>query len=164
MKTSQSEPDNYHKIDSLNMCVSANLKSENDVWQNYQYDGAIWLNMDGLTTTQQADTIVKLYRHIKDATPGSMARGSLASANVTMETYTQTYQTTHDKITDASNLINCFSCHRGAPDTGSDTIRSPLYLSHVFSGNVSLIVDEQTPTEIEANKLKAFMKVMSKSK
>ncbi|WP_299763096.1 hypothetical protein [uncultured Dokdonia sp.] len=164
VKTSQPEPDNYNKIDSLNMCVSANLKKESDVWQNYQYDGAIWLNMDGLTTTQQADTIVSLYRHIKDATPGSMARGSLASANLTMETFTQTYQTTTDEITDASKLINCFSCHRGAPDTGSDTIRSPLYLSHVFSGNVSLIVDEQTPTEIEANKLKAFMKVMSKSK
>ncbi|MEP0262611.1 hypothetical protein [Dokdonia sp.] len=158
VKTSQPEPDNYNKIDSLNMCVSAALKSENDVWQNYQYDGAIWLNMDGLTPTQQADTIVKLYRHIKDATPGSMARGSLASANVTMETFTQTYQTTTDKITDASKLLNCFSCHRGAPDTGGDAIRSPLYLSHVFSGNVSLIVDEQTPTEIEANKLKAFMK------
>lgn len=163
VKTSQSEPDNYNKIDSLNMCVSANLKKESDVWQNYQYDGAIWLNMDGLTPTQQADTIVSLYRHIKDATPGSMARGSLASANVTMETFTQTYQTTTDKIADASYLLNCFSCHRGAPDTGGDAIRSPLYLSHVFSGNVSLIVDEQTPQEIEAEKLKAFMKQLSTS-
>lgn len=163
VKTSQPEPDNYNKIDSLNMCVSTNLKKESDVWQNYQYDGAIWLNMDGLTPTQQADTIVSLYRHIKDATPGSMARGSLASANVTMETFTQTYQTTPDKITDASKLLNCFSCHRGAPDTGGDAIRSPLYLSHVFSGNVSLIVDEQTPQQIEAEKLKAFMKQLTKT-
>ncbi len=163
VKTSQSEPDNFNKIKGLNTCVSAQLKIEKDVWQNYQYDGAIWLNMDGLTPKQQADTIVGLYRHIKDATPGSMARGSLASANVTMETFTQTYQTTPDKIANASYLINCFSCHRGAPDTDGDAIRSPLYLSHVFSGNVSLIVDEQTPQEIEANKLKVFMRQLEKS-
>ncbi len=161
--TSQPEPDNYNKIDSLNMCVSAHLKSEKDVWQNYQYDGAIWLNMDGLTPEEQADTLNSLYRNIKDAIPGSMARGSLASANVTMETFTQTYQQTTDKITDASYLINCFNCHRAAPDSGGDAIRSPLYLSHVFSGNVSLIVDEQTPKEIETNKLNAFMKQLAKT-
>jgi len=158
METSQAnEPkSNYNNIANLNTCVQSGLT---DVWKNYQYDGAIWLNMDKLTPTQQADTLVALYRHIKDATPGSMARGSLSSANITMETFTQTYQTDPANI-DASNLVNCFNCHRAAPDTGSDVIRSPLYLSHIYSGYLATL-EGKTPAEIESEKLKAFMKVMT---
>ena len=157
METSQAnEPkSNYDNIANLNTCVQDSLT---DVWENYQYDGAIWLNMDGLTPIQQADTLNALYRHIKDATPGSMARGSVSSANITMETFTQTYQTQPTDI-DASNLVNCFNCHRAAPDTGSDEIQSPLYLSHVYSGYIE-VLRGKTPDQIEREKLAAFMQVM----
>ncbi|AYN05283.1 MULTISPECIES: hypothetical protein [unclassified Flavobacterium] len=127
MVTSQTEPVNFNNIDNLNKCVQANLK---DVFKNYFYNGAIWLNTSGMSPEKQADTIVK--SAIASVLPGSLARGSSNLANVTMETYTQTFQDDVHTI-NATNLVNCFTCHQSQ---NSDTIRgigkSPLYLSHVF--------------------------------
>jgi hypothetical protein len=107
--------------------VADNLK---DVFNNYFYNGSIWLNTDGMTPQQQASAIVG--HDISSALPDSLARGSLNLANITMETYTQTFK--HDiKGINASNLVNCFTCHQSKNfDKSLNNAKSPLYLSHVF--------------------------------
>ena len=125
MTTSQSEPENFNNIDSINICVKAHLM---DVWQNYFYNGSIWINTDGLTPQQQADTLIAAGGNLKDATPGSLARGSLNCANVTMETFTQTFQSSIDAI-EVGNLVNCFTCHNAVSFSST---KSPIYVSHVF--------------------------------
>lgn len=127
MATSQEEPVNFNNIDGINKCVQGKL---DDVWKNYFYNGSIWLNMDGKTSQEQAALIKSLGYSIGNATPGSSARGSLNCANVTMESFMQTFQTDISKIS-VSNLANCFSCHSGVSFSSSDTT-SPLYLSHTF--------------------------------
>ncbi|MWB94392.1 hypothetical protein GON26_08460 [Flavobacterium sp. GA093] len=127
MTTSQSEPLNFDNIDNINKCVAGKLK---DVFKNYFYNGSIWLNTDGLSSEQQAKTIVK--SKISSVLPDSLARGSSNLANITMETYTQTFS---DSIHDinAGNLVNCFTCHQSHNfDTKRGNGKSPLYLSHVF--------------------------------
>ncbi len=131
MNTSQSEPINYQNIDGINQCVKSQL---NDVWQNYFYNGSIWLNMDGTTPAEQANIIDSLGRiaATDDVTPGSLARGSLNCANVTMESFTQTFVQDISQI-NVNTIKNCFFCHSGSSFT-NDTVVSPLYLSHVFQG------------------------------
>ncbi|WP_394772778.1 hypothetical protein [Flavobacterium sp.] len=126
MKTSQAEPANFDNVDNINKCVASKLK---DVFKNYFYNGSIWLNTDGLSPLQQAKTIVK--SKISSVLPDSLARGSSNLANITMETYTQSFKK-DIHIINAGNLVNCFTCHQS---NNFDTIRkgkSPLYLSHVF--------------------------------
>jgi hypothetical protein len=127
MATSQKEPDNFNNVDGINKCVQSKL---DDVWKNYFYNGSIWLNMDGKTPQQQAQLIVSLGNQIGNATPGSSARGSLNCANVTMESFTQTFQTDIKNIS-VTNLANCFSCHTGR-SFNPKHYTSPLYLSHTF--------------------------------
>ena len=157
IKTSQSEPENFNNIDNLNNCVASNLT---DVWTNYFYDGAIWINTDGLTPTQQADTLVALAGNLHDVTPGSIVRGSTNNANLTMETFIQTLQSDPNKI-DASNLFNCFNCHSAKKGSSNDTI-SPLYLSHIFEG-YWLLGEGKTPEEINELKLSRFLERMEAS-
>ena len=129
METSQSEPENYNNIDYINKCVADNLS---DVWNNYAYTGSIWINTDGLTSAQQIALIKKEGYSLGSATPNSVARGSLNSANISMETYTQTFESSLSEI-EASNLTNCLSCHN-ATSFSSGHPTSVLYLSHVFNG------------------------------
>ncbi|MCB0696214.1 MAG: hypothetical protein KDC07_02550, partial [Chitinophagaceae bacterium] len=131
MSTSQQEPVNYNNTQGINVCVQGKL---DDVWENYFYNGALWLNMDGTTPEQQAALIKSLGYNIGAATPGSSARGSVNCANVTMESFMQTFQTSISTIK-ASNLANCFSCHTGVSFNSSDST-SPLYLSHVFQDHL----------------------------
>ncbi|CAL2108683.1 conserved hypothetical protein [Tenacibaculum sp. 190524A02b] len=128
MKTSQSEPVNFENIQNINTCVKKNLEKEEGPWKNYFYNGSIWIDTDGLTTQQQAELLVKLKGDVHKGTPGSVARGSLNCANVTMETYTQTFQSSLSKV-NVETLANCFSCHNAVSYT-SDT--SPIYMSHLF--------------------------------
>ena len=126
MATSQSEPVNFNNIDFINKCVASKLK---DVFKNYFYNGSIWLDTDGLSPADQAKIIVK--NKISSVLPDSLARGSSNLANITMETYTQTFQNDVHNIS-AAKLVNCFTCHQSK---NFDTIRkgkSPLYLSHIF--------------------------------
>ncbi|WP_300566155.1 hypothetical protein [Flavobacterium sp.] len=146
MTTCQSEPMNFDNIQTINNCVSTKL---NDVWNNYFYNGSIWLNTDGLTPVQQAQLIVSQGYGIDKATPGSSARGSLNNANITMETYTQTFQTNISDI-NVNTLTNCFSCHSGVSFTNNSN-RSPLYISHVFEGYVR---SSEGKTREEINRLK----------
>ncbi|WP_430412262.1 hypothetical protein [Kordia sp.] len=152
MKTSQSEPENYNNIKNINSCVAEKL---DDVWNNYAYDGSIWINTDNMTPTQQAELLVKVGDTLGNATPGSIARGSLNSANVSMETYTQTFQTSLDKI-EASNLANCLSCHSAQSFSAGQPI-SPLYISHVFNGYIEA-QKGRSKKEINLMKVKEFQR------
>ncbi|AUP78644.1 hypothetical protein [Flavivirga eckloniae] len=129
METSQKEPENFNHIREINTSVAKNLK---DVWQNYFYNGSIWIDTDGLTPEEQALKIVSLGSAIGAATPDSSARGSLNCANVTMETFTQTFQSNISDI-NVKNLTNCFSCHN--PISFSNNT-SPIYLSHIFDAYI----------------------------
>lgn len=140
MTTSQQEPINLNNIQGLNACTGASLK---DVWQNYFYNGSIWINTDGLTPQQQADSLFILQDSIQNASPGSIARGSLAAFNITMETYAQDFYSIPMHQMAAANLTNCFSCHNAAANitvgkiTDSSAV-SPLYLSHIFRSYLSV--------------------------
>lgn len=146
MVTSQQELENYNNIDGINQCVQSNLS---DVWKNYFYNGSLWLNTDSLTPQQQAQLIVSLGSGIGSGVKGSSARGSLNNANVTMETFTQTFQTDITGI-NVKTLTNCFSCHTSSNFTSNT---SPLYLSHVFDDYLNQ-QQNKTQKEIEDIKLK----------
>ena len=149
MNTSQEEPINFNNIQNINDCVKENLT---DVWKNYFYNGSIWIDTDEMTPEQQTATINSLGGNIGKATPDStsVARGSVNCANVTMETYTQTFKSSLKDI-DAENLANCFSCHNAV--NFSTNKKSPLYISHVF--NAYLLRGEgKTFNEVEALKAK----------
>ncbi|WP_344929228.1 hypothetical protein [Aquimarina addita] len=129
MTTSQSEPINFDNISDINNCVATKLT---DVWKNYFYGGSIWIDTDGMTPIEQAKKIVSLKGAIGKAAPGSSARGSLNNANISMETFTQTFQKEISNIA-VDNLANCFSCHNGV-SYKSNT--SPIYLSHIFDAYI----------------------------
>ncbi|MGC4103781.1 hypothetical protein [Ferruginibacter sp.] len=147
MTTSQQEPINFNNVQGINQCVQAQLQ---DVWKNYFYNGSLWLNMDGTTPQQQAKIIDSLKQNISNGTQGSFARGSINCANVTMETFTQTFQTSISKV-NVTTLANCFSCHH-APSFAGAQNTSPLYLSHVFQGYL-LEKQGNTVQQVEAQKL-----------
>ena len=167
MTVSQSEPINFDNITGLNACVAANVK---DVWQNYFYNGSLWINTDGLTPQQQADTIVSLAGNIGSGVPGSIARGCLGAFNITMETYMQVF----GPITqmNASTLNNCFGCHNApanislsssAPTASASTYNSPLYLSHIFRSYLS--VSSGVPiNKIEQLRTKDFIETLALKK
>lgn len=159
MKTSQSEPVNFDNIENINACVKKNLK---DVWNHYFYNGSLWINTDGLNAKEQAELLVKLKDSLDDAKPGAYARGSVNCANVTMETYTQTFKDSLSEI-NAGNLANCFSCHN-AENFSAGYPTSPLYLSHAFNAyiersqgktfkDVELLKAKQEVEEFMKNKL-----------
>ncbi|EZH72108.1 hypothetical protein ATO12_24535 [Aquimarina atlantica] len=150
METSQKEPENYDNIKNLNSCVAAKLK---DVWKNYFYNGGIWIDTDGLPPQKQADTIQKLAGNISHATKGSIAKGSLNLSNLTMETYTQTFQSDVHDIT-VNNLVNCFVCHN-SENFNEDKAKSPLYLSHIFNAYLQHGAGK-THDEINTLKIKEF--------
>lgn len=137
MVTSQSEPNNLNNIKDINTCVSNNLK---DVFKNYYCNGAVWLNTeDYKTAEEQGRMIVSLGNHIGSAEPKGkgelgLLRGSTNCANATMETFTQTFQSSLDSV-NVSTLANCFSCHT-APSFKNYSIQSPLYVSHIFDAAV----------------------------
>jgi hypothetical protein len=142
--TSQSEPLNYNNIDNLNNCVASNLG--NDVWNNYFYNGSIWVNMDGLTPTQQAQLLVTQQDNLGNAQTGSVARGSLSVFNLTMETYVQTLaedSTNNIHTIEVGDIFNCLTCHNASPYSLSFNgvaykgKTSPLYVSHIFRNYVS---------------------------
>lgn len=155
MSTSQQEPADFQNVDGINQCVKSQL---NDVWANYFYNGSLWLNTDGKTPAQQAQLIDSLAGNMGNATPGSFARGSLNCANVTMETFTQTFESSISGI-NVSNLANCFSCHSSQSFAQSSNV-SPIYLSHSFQDYLS---EQQGNSfkKAEAIKSKAEQRVMN---
>ncbi|TPG39992.1 hypothetical protein [Flavobacterium pectinovorum] len=147
MATSQSEPANFNNIEDINKCVASNLK---DVFRNYFYNGSIWLNFDGVSSENQKKAIVT--KNIASALPDSLARGSVNLANITMETYTQTFQDDIHKINNG-NLANCFSCHRSTNFDKKRPGKSPLFLSHLFGDYLLFTKPQVTATGKNANNL-----------
>lgn len=136
MVTSQNEPINYNNIVDINKCVAGQLK---DVWNNYFYNGSVWIDTDELTPEQQADTINALGHNLADANKGKIAKGSVAAFNITLETFVQ-LDTTAVHAMNVDGLTSCISCHNSAPFTLTfDNVdylnkRSPMYISHLFRG------------------------------
>jgi hypothetical protein len=149
MKTSQAEPANFDNIDNINKCVASHLK---DVFKNYFYNGSIWLNFDGMSSEQQAKEIVT--RKISNAQPGDLARGSVNLANITMETYTQTFKKDLHDINN-SNLVSCFTCHQSSNFDKAAGGKSPLYLSHVFESYLYTTKPKTTAKNANLNSSKA---------
>lgn len=160
MNTSQSEPVNYQNIDGINECVKSQLK---DVWNNYFYNGSIWLDMDGTTAQEQAHLIdsLGLSGGMDDVTPGSYARGSLNCANVTMESFTQTFVSDISEV-NVNSIKNCFFCHSSSSFSSPGSV-SPLYLSHVFQDYL-LINDGNTLKKVETIKTNAEIKLFKADK
>jgi len=156
MTTSQGGQANFDNVAGINQCVKSQL---DDVWKNYFYNGSIWLNTDGKTPQQQAQLIDSLGYSIANATPGSFARGSLNCANVTMETFTQTFGSTISSI-NVNSLASCFSCH-SAPSFSNSSNLSPLYLSHTFQ---DYLIEQQgnTTQKMESIKLNAEKQVVKR--
>ncbi|CAM1364988.1 conserved exported hypothetical protein [Tenacibaculum litopenaei] len=152
METSQDGKTNFKNIQDINACVADNLT---DVWNNYFYNGSIWINTDKTSKERQLFVVDSLGGNIKNATPGSFARGSLNCANVTMETFTQTFKSSLGDI-NASTLANCFSCHNSESFQDSD-IRSPMYISHVFN---SYALSREQVSDREIEKLKVIQEKM----
>lgn len=146
MTTSQTEPANFNNIANINQCVASNLK---DVFRNYFYNGSIWLNFDGVSPEGQVKAIVT--RDISSALPDSLARGSVNLANITMETYTQTFEKDIDSIHN-TDLVNCFYCHQPSNFDKKRPGKSPLFLSHLF-GDYLLFTKPKTSTAKNANDL-----------
>lgn len=148
MKTCQQEPINFDNIKRINACVKKNLDKEAGPWKHYFYNGSIWIDTDGLSTEAQAKLLVKYGDTLDVSTPGAIARGSLNNANVTMETYTQTFNNSLSEI-NVDNLANCFSCHNAISYTGD---KSPIYISHVFD---AFIKRAEGKSKSQVEKLKA---------
>jgi len=146
MATSQAEPANFNNIEDINKCVASNLK---DVFRNYFYNGSIWLDFDGVSSENQVKAIVT--RDISSALPDSLARGSVNLANITMETYTQTFQNDIHDINN-SNVVSCFFCHQSANFDKTRPGKSPLFLSHLF-GDYLLFTKPAKATGKNANSL-----------
>lgn len=131
METSQNGSENFNNIRTINQSVKSQLKG---VWNNYFYNGSIWINTAGYVGTQaQATLLDSLGRNLSNSQPGKLTRGSVAAYNITMETYVQVgFNPTSIHGNTVSNLVNCFSCH----NTSHNNNLSPLNISHVFTGYV----------------------------
>lgn len=131
--------ENYDNIDNINQSVLDTLtkkgSAENLLWANYFYNGAIWMNMDGLTHEQQVDSILARGSNFGDPNYGGPLRGSLNAYNVTMETYEQTQSKAHIYDMGVDSLMNCLICHGPISYleiAGVSNPESPTYLSHIF--------------------------------
>ncbi|MFB9077474.1 hypothetical protein ACFFLS_18410 [Flavobacterium procerum] len=153
MKTSQSEPTNFDNIANINKCVAANLK---DVFKNYFYNGSVWLDFDGVSPENQAKAIVT--RDISSALPDSLVRGSVNLANITMETYTQTFKSDIHGINN-TNLVSCFDCHQASNFDSTRPGNSPLFLSHIFGDYLLLTKPKATLSAKNANKSKSAKEI-----
>jgi hypothetical protein len=132
METSQNGSENFNNIRTINESVKKQLKG---VWNNYFYNGSIWINTEGYEGNQaQAALLDSLSYNLSKSQPGKLTRGSVAAYNITMETYVQVGFGTPSSIhgNTVSNLVNCLSCHSAYFSYNKSV--SPLYISHGFKG------------------------------
>lgn len=149
METSQKGEQNYNNIKSINQSVANQLTG---VWNNYFYNGSIWIDTEGYSKGQQQDSLLNsMGYNISNVEAGNLPRGSVAAYNITMETYVQAGFSNTQKIhnMNVTTLANCFSCH-STPD-GSN--KSPLNFSHVFKSKVKYMKG-MSPKEIKAAHVK----------
>ncbi|QKX04662.1 hypothetical protein HN014_06960 [Aquimarina sp. TRL1] len=130
METSQKGSENFTNIHSINEHVKNQLT---DIWKNYFYNGSIWINTEGFETTEQQTALLdSLGGNLSQSRKGDLTRGSVSAYNITMETYVQVgFSPTSIHSQTVDNLVNCFSCHN---TSGNNNNRSPLYISHLFTG------------------------------
>lgn len=127
---------NYDNIEQLNQSVWDSLNAHGiALWDNYFYNGSIWMNTDGYTKSQQIDSILARATDFGDANAGGPLRGSVNAFNITMETYEQTMSKSSIHAMTVDSLMNCMDCH--GPQSyltihGESNAQSPLYLSHIF--------------------------------
>lgn len=143
METSQPGSENFNNIKTINGSVKQLLK---DIWNNYFYNGSIWINTEGYATPlAQAQLLDSLGRNLSNSKKGDFTRGSVAAYNITMETYVQagfSPSSVHEQT--SANLVNCLSCH-----SATDSVFvSPLYVSHVFTGYLKTLKGA-TPLQVK---------------
>jgi len=113
---------NLRNIEVLNRGVKKRLMRHKSVWHNYFYSGAIWLD----TTDYKFKGGIG--SDIVGAHANKALRGSLALANITMETTFQTDpEQDPNKSADKMVPMHCFSCHNIEPN------QSTMLTSHIFS-------------------------------
>ncbi|MEJ6475209.1 hypothetical protein [Pseudoalteromonas piscicida] len=123
---------NFNNITELNSLVNVKLEQNNPVWSNYFYAGSIWLS------TLDYDFANGISGNIVGKKANAALRGSLAVANITMETYTQT--SIDSDVTGSEPQIkssNCFSCH------GISAGESTMQVSHIYNSYLTLMQKSQ---------------------
>ena len=139
-QSSQQEPINYDNIDSLNTCVQENLTG---VFKHYLYNGALWINTDGMSMDSIVDTLNTLGYDLANVSPGDIPKGSVAASNITMETTFQLSKNDTMSHVNIADMQNCFTCHNARTnltigDSTYQNLRSPLYISHIFKGYMGI--------------------------
>lgn len=169
-KYTNSDSINYANITAINESLQSHLGNQSsDVWKNYFYNGAIWLNTDNTTAEQQVALIQGMKGTINIDT-SSAARGSLACKNITMETYTQVFKPLNGLFAQDTVVGNCFGCHNGSTTVyKKDTMMgySPLYFSHLFNHylrNKSIPNSCQKEHDAKQTDLISFIKKAGKNK
>ncbi len=151
MVTSQDGAENYNNISQINASVKSQLT---DIWQNYYYNGSIWINTEGYVGADaQAALLNSLSYNLSNSEPGKLTRGSVSAYNITMETYVQAGfgpSSIHGVTVD--NLANCFSCHN---TYGTGASQSPLNFSHVYSGYLQTL-QGFNPKQVKQNHVNAI--------
>jgi len=166
--TSQDGPENFDNITNINTCVKANLGSDSK-WAHYFYKGSIWINTDDLTPQEQNDTIIGLSKTgiLGNITVNTLLKGSVGLSNITLETYTQTFESFDTTIFDIHNLKenqigNCFGCHSATYSVKpyDTTYTSMIYISHLFNGYLGRLkgkTDEEARKE-RVNEIKQMVR------
>lgn len=156
---------NYNNIDELNQSVMDSLtkkgSTENLLWANYFYNGALWMNFDGLSREQQIDSILAHSASFGNANAGKLLRGSVNTYNVTMETYEQTKSVQSIHAMTVDSLMNCFDCH--GPSSyleiaGVSGAQSPIYLSHIFMNQMHEVDATLTLDQVKSLRFSLFNK------
>ncbi|WP_405633267.1 hypothetical protein [Pseudoalteromonas sp. Ld20] len=112
------DAENFNNIQVLNNSVKQGLTKHDSRWQHYFYAGSVWLSTQGYKFNEG------ISGNIVPPNANDKLRGSLALANITMETYTQTYGDPNQNKRYSTN--NCFACH--ATSKGESTME----VSHIF--------------------------------
>ncbi len=100
------DAENFNNIQVLNNSVKQGLTKHDSRWQHYFYAGSVWLSTQGYKFNEG------ISGNIVPPNANDKLRGSLALANITMETYTQTYGDPNQNKRYSTN--NCFACHAPA--------------------------------------------------
>lgn len=118
---------NNANILALNKSVLGQLSGKSEVWKNYFYKGAMWLDNTVPGSFGPGDYNLGLLTN-------PALKGSRAISNISMETFAQlNYSGIY-----ATGSMNCFGCHgtadfknHGAVSTG-DSLNYNLGVSHLF--------------------------------
>jgi hypothetical protein len=126
LEQQQRDEINFNNIAHLNNAVKKKLSQSNSVWSNYFYAGSVWLN------TTDYNFSGGISGDIVGNKANKSLRGSLAAANMTMETYTQTFSSINGSQPQIK-AENCFACH------GTKEGESTMQVSHIYKNYLKWI-------------------------